>query len=90
MEEQSFDAYKPAKIAELVESIGVSKAVLPTVPTIMLGLMAGAFIAFGAMFYTLVITNHEMGLGPARLLGGVAFSLGFDSCGCGRSGTFYW
>lgn len=76
MEEQPFDAYKPAKIAELVESIGVSKAVLPTVPTITLGLLAGAFIAFGAMFFTLVMTNHGMGIGPARLLGGVAFSLG--------------
>ncbi len=76
MEEQSFDAFKPAKVAELVESIGVKKAVMPTVPTVMLGLMAGAFIAFGAMFFTLVMTNHEMGLGPARLLGGIAFSLG--------------
>ena len=76
MEDQSVDAYKPAKIAELVENIGVAKAVMPTVPTIMLGLMAGAFIAFGAMFYTLVMTNHDMGLGPARLLGGIAFSLG--------------
>ncbi|MDW3095010.1 MAG: formate/nitrite transporter family protein [Gammaproteobacteria bacterium] len=76
MEDQSVDAYKPAKIAELVENIGVTKAVMPTVPTIMLGLMAGAFIAFGAMFYTLVMTNNDMGLGPARLLGGLAFSLG--------------
>ena len=76
MEDQSVDAYKPAKIAEFVKSLGVTKATLPTVPTIMLGLMAGAFIAFGAMFYTLVMTNHDMGLGPARLLGGVAFSVG--------------
>ncbi len=76
MEEQSFDAYKPEKIAELVENIGVKKALLPAIPTIMLSLMAGAFIAFGAMFYTLVMTNHDMGFGPARLLGGVVFSLG--------------
>lgn len=76
MEDQSIDAYKPAKIAELVESLGVTKATLPIIPTIMLGLMAGAFIAFGAMFYTLVMTHHDMGLGPARLLGGVAFSVG--------------
>ena len=76
MEDHPFDAYKPAKIAELVENIGVTKATLPAVPTVMLGLMAGAFIAFGAMFYTLVMTNHDMGLGPARMLGGIAFSLG--------------
>jgi formate transporter len=76
LEEQSFDAYTPEKIAELVENIGVKKAVLPAIPTVMLSLMAGAFIAFGAMFYTLVMTNHDMGFGPARLLGGISFSLG--------------
>ncbi|MBT8113157.1 MAG: formate/nitrite transporter family protein [Gammaproteobacteria bacterium] len=63
-------------MAELVEGIGVKKAALPTVPTLMLGLLAGAFIAFGAMFFTLVMTNQYMGLGSARLLGGIAFSLG--------------
>ncbi len=76
MSEQNIDAYTPAKMAELVEGIGVKKAALPTVPTLMLGLLAGAFIAFGAMFFTLVMTNQYMGLGSARLLGGIAFSLG--------------
>ena len=76
MEDFSFDAYKPVKIAKFVEEIGVKKACLPAVPTITLGLLAGAFIAFGAMFFTLVMTHHGLGLGPARLLGGVAFSLG--------------
>ena len=41
-----------------------------------LAVLAGAFIAFGAMLYTLVMTNSGLGLGPGRLLGGVAFSLG--------------
>jgi len=76
LSEQNIDAYTPAKMAELVEDIGVKKAALPTVPTLMLGLLAGAFIAFGAMFFTLVMTNQYMGLGSARLLGGIAFSLG--------------
>ncbi len=76
MYEQTVDAYTPDRMAAMVESIGVKKANLPIVPTLMLGLLAGAFIAFGAMFFTLVITNQYMGLGSARLLGGVAFSLG--------------
>jgi hypothetical protein len=38
--------------------------------------LAGAFIAFGAMFYTAVMAGVDPGFGPARLLGGVAFSLG--------------
>lgn len=76
MPEQTIDAYTPAKMAELVEKVGVKKAALPAVPTLMLGILAGVFIAFGAMFYTLVITNQYMGLGSARLVGGIAFSLG--------------
>jgi formate/nitrite transporter len=70
------DAYPPAQIAHLVEQVGVKKATLPLVPTLTLGLLAGVFIAFGAMYFTLVMTGTEAGLGPARLLGGVAFSLG--------------
>jgi formate transporter len=70
------DAYPPAQIALLVQQVGVKKATLPAVPTLALGLLAGAFIAFGAMFFTLVMTDNSMGLGPGRLLGGLAFSLG--------------
>ena len=70
------DAYTPAQIALRVESAGVAKAKLPTVPTVILAVLAGAFIAFGAMFYTLVVTGSQLGFGPTRLLGGMAFSLG--------------
>jgi formate transporter len=70
------DAYPPAQVALLVEQIGVKKATLPLVETLALGLLAGAFIAFGAMFYTLVSTDNPLGFGPGRLLGGLAFSLG--------------
>ncbi len=70
------DAYSPAEIAERVERIGVTKAQLPLLPTLALGVLAGAFIAFGAMFFTLVMTESGLGYGPSRLLGGVAFSLG--------------
>jgi formate/nitrite transporter len=70
------DAYPPAQVALLVEQVGVKKATLPAVPTLALGLLAGAFIAFGAMFSTLVMTDNPLGFGPGRLLGGLAFSLG--------------
>jgi formate/nitrite transporter len=70
------DAYPPAQIARLVEQVGVRKATLPLVPTLALGLLAGAFIAFGAMYYTLVMTGSGAGFGPGRMLGGIAFSLG--------------
>jgi formate/nitrite transporter len=70
------DAYPPAQVARLVEQVGVKKATLPVVQTLVLGVLAGAFIAFGAMSFTLVMTGSELGLGPSRLLGGLAFSLG--------------
>ena len=49
------DAYPPAQVALLVEQVGVKKATLPAVPTLALGVLAGAFIAFGAMFSTLAL-----------------------------------
>jgi formate/nitrite transporter len=70
------DAYAPQKIAALVEGAGVRKANLSTLQTLVLGILAGAFISFGAMLYTVVMTDHGLGFGPSRLLGGVAFSLG--------------
>jgi formate/nitrite transporter len=70
------DAYAPAEIAQRVESAGVAKAGLATIPTLVLAVLAGAFIAFGAMLYVVVTTNSGLGFGPERLLGGLAFSLG--------------
>jgi formate/nitrite transporter FocA (FNT family) len=46
------------------------------VPTLALGVLAGAFIAFGAMFFALAMTGNSLGFGPGRVLGGLAFSLG--------------
>jgi len=71
-----FDAYAPAELAQRVENAGVRKAGLALLPLLTLAVLAGAFIAFGGMFYTLVVTGAGPGFGPVRLLGGVAFSLG--------------
>ena len=73
---QEYDAYSPKQIAARVNSVGIAKANLPALQTITLGVLAGAFIAFGAMFYTVVITDSHLGFGPTRFLGGIAFSLG--------------
>lgn len=70
------DAYAPPRIARLVEEAGVSKAALPALQTLVLGFLGGAFIALGAMYYTVVVSDSALGLGPTRLLGGAAFSLG--------------
>jgi len=76
MEPYALEVIPPARIARLVEEVGIKKCALPLIPTLTLGVLAGAFIAFGGMFYTLVVTGSEMGFGPTRLVGGLAFSLG--------------
>lgn len=70
------DAYKPAQIAELVETAGAAKAQLATVQTLTLAILAGVFVGFGGAAYTMVMTGVDPGFGPARFLGGVVFSLG--------------
>ena len=69
------DPYSPADNAVLVENIGVRKAKM-SIALALLGILAGAFIPFGAMFYTLTVNGAEWGIGPNRLLGGLVFSLG--------------
>lgn len=74
--DQALDAYAPVEIAARIESAGVAKVNLPLVPLLALGVLACIFIAFVAMAYTLVVTGSELGFGPTRALGGIAFSLG--------------
>jgi len=74
--QSSRDPYTPQQIAQLVGQIGVMKAKLPMLSLLTLGMLAGAFIAFGGLFYTFAITGSELGFGPTRMLGGLAFSLG--------------
>lgn len=70
------DPFSPREIALRVEALGVRKTQLPLIPTMVLGVLGGAFIAFGAMLYTAIVTDSALGAGPTRLLGGAAFSLG--------------
>ena len=70
------DAYAPKEIAQRVETVGVAKASMPIHVLFTLAVLAGAFIAFGAMYYTVVVTGSTLGLGPTRMLGGLGFSLG--------------
>jgi formate/nitrite transporter FocA (FNT family) len=70
------DAYAPAEMAQRVLKVGVAKARLPMADSLILAVMAGAFIGLGAAFATLTTTGSPMGFGPTRVLGGVAFSLG--------------
>lgn len=67
---------KPAQIAEVLRDAGVSKVQARRLQTVVLGALAGLFIAFGCMIYTVAVTDTGMGFGPTRLLGGLTFTLG--------------
>ncbi len=70
------DSFSPGEIALLVQTRGVAKAGASALTTLVLGVVAGAFIALGAVFSTVVSTRSSLGDGPTRLLAGAAFSLG--------------
>ena len=70
------DALVPKEMAEKAEGIGVTKAHLPADQMFVLAVLAGAFISLGALFFLTVVTGATPGFGVARLLGGLAFSLG--------------
>ncbi|WP_286830817.1 MULTISPECIES: formate/nitrite transporter family protein [Kordiimonas] len=72
----NLDAYSPAEIAKRVEDVGVAKVGMPAGKTLVLAILAGAFISLGAVFYTLAMTGSPLGFGPARVLGGLVFSTG--------------
>jgi formate/nitrite transporter len=70
------DAFSPREVAERVERTGVAKARLPLLQTLLLGMLAGAFIGLGALYYTLVVSDAALGFALSRVLGGLCFSLG--------------
>ncbi|MGA3294103.1 MAG: formate transporter FocA [Candidatus Acidiferrales bacterium] len=69
------DAWLPPEMAERAESVGVKKASLDFWTMLALGILAGAFIALGALFAT-TVTASPLPYGVNRLLGGLAFCLG--------------
>lgn len=71
-----FDAYAPREIALRVEAVAVAKSMLPLPSLVLLGMLAGAFIGLGSLFYTVVASDPELGWAARRVLGGGVFSLG--------------
>jgi len=72
------DSLLPPDIAQKAESIGVQKTRMDAMRLLTLGVLAGAFIAFGAMFATTVLagTDGAVPFGISRLLSGLVFCTG--------------
>jgi formate/nitrite transporter len=90
MSEIRIDALLPAEMAARAEFLGIRKAEMPFLKMFMLSVLAGAFIALGAIFATtvgaggMVVTNADgavafntgLPYGVTRLFMGLAFCLG--------------
>ncbi len=84
------DALLPAEMAKRAEYVGVRKAETPFITMLALSILAGAFIALGAIFATVALSGGitikdaegavayvtALPYGVNRLLGGLVFSLG--------------
>ena len=71
------DAPLPPAMAAKASDLGVSKAELDGLSTFVLAVLAGAFIALGAMLATVATAGAgELPFGIGRLIAGVAFCLG--------------
>lgn len=71
-----FDAYAPREIAQRVQEVCLLKARLPFLQLAMLGVLAGAFIGLGSLYYVIVVSDPVLPHALQRVLGGVVFSLG--------------
>jgi len=74
----SVDAFIPPEMAAKAEDVGVKKALMGWRNTLALAVLAGAFIALGAIFATTVTAGlaGSVPYGVIRLLSGLSFCLG--------------
>jgi formate/nitrite transporter len=76
-EETRLDALLPPAMARRAEEAGVRKVATPPASLFALAVLAGAFIALGGVFATTALAGTGSApWGPARVLVGLAFSLG--------------
>ena len=76
-EAPKLDALLPPEMAQKAEDIGVRKAAMDGASVFALAVLAGAFIALGAVFSTVSLAGAgAMPWGAGRVLAGVVFSLG--------------
>ena len=81
------DALLPPEMARRAEEVGVRKASLDDLSMFALAVLAGAFIALGAVFATVALAGAGTApWGAVRVLAGVVFSLGAWRGSSGRRG----
>lgn len=70
------DPYAPAEMLERSKAVGKAKVNATFLQLLFLGILAGSFIALGAIFYTTTLAGFSGDFGMKKLVGGLTFSLG--------------
>jgi formate transporter FocA len=78
LDQPSIDPLLPPAMLEKAEQVGQKKSALSSLSLWLLAILAGVFIAIGAVFMVTVTTGGKdlLGYGLTKLLGGLAFSTG--------------
>lgn len=66
----------PPEVEARSEELAIAKATMKPLTCFLLAIMAGAFIALGAMFYVTFLGDATLPFGIQRVLGGMCFCLG--------------
>lgn len=70
------DALSPAETEAKTEGIGVTKANMATAKCFVSAMLAGAFIAFGGLYFCVFLGDSTMPFAVQRMVGGICFCLG--------------
>ncbi|MDR3052994.1 MAG: formate/nitrite transporter family protein [Coriobacteriales bacterium] len=70
------DVLTPAETEAKLETIGLNKANMPLVRSILLGILAGLFIGMGGMMLGLVLSTPDIPFFVTRIIGGLVFCIG--------------
>lgn len=69
-------ALTPAETEAKAEALGVSKAAMKPAKCFVSAMLAGAFIAFGAMYFCTFLGDPSIPFAAQRVVGGICFCLG--------------
>ena len=82
------DALSPAETEAKAESLGVGKATMAIPKMFVMAMLAGAFIAFGGMYFCIFLGDSTMPFAAQRMVGGICFCLGLVLVLCCGSELF--
>ncbi len=71
------DAYEPDEIAERVLNIGVKKTRYPAYKTLVLGLMGGCFISFGALYELYILAHPQINSSVSIVVSPLFYAVGY-------------